>query len=377
MKKIAILGASYLQRPLVEKAKEMGLKTHVFAWRDGNVVEDICNYYYDISILDKEKILAKCKEIGIDGIISIASDIAMPTVNYVANELNLVGNPLETTLKTTDKFEMRKALQEASIPCPKFDLHTDVASVDINSYNYPVIVKPTDRSGSRGVTKVESPSKLIPAINKALENSINKRAIVEEFIEGREFSVEAISYKGKHKVLAITDKVTTGAPYFVEIAHHQPAQISKVIELRIIELTEQVLTGLKIENGANHTELFLTKDGELRVVETAGRMGGDFIGSTLTSLTSGVDTLKAVIDICLSKKPDLDINLKKFAGILFLSKETEWLIPYFENACSLIIKKEQFNHQLKTLESSQDRSGYLIYESNKRKFDLKKYKENL
>lgn len=369
MYKIAILGASYLQKPLIEKAKHMGLETHVFAWRDGNVVEDICDFYYDISILNKDKILVKCKKIGIDGIISIASDIAMPTVNYVANELNLVGNPLETTLKTTDKFEMRKALLEASIPCPKFDLHTNVESVDINSYNYPVIVKPTDRSGSRGVTKVENPEMLIPAIDKALKNSIHHRAIVEEFIEGREFSVEAISYEGKHKVLAITDKVTTGAPYFVEIAHHQPAQISKVIELRIIELTEQVLNGLEIKNGASHTELFLTKNGELSIVETAGRMGGDFIGSTLTSITSGVDILKAVIDICLSEKPNLDINPKKFAGILFLSKETEWLMPYFENACSLIIKKQQFNHQLKTLESSQDRSGYLIYESNKREFD--------
>lgn len=367
MKKLAILGASYLQKPLVEKAKEMGLETHVFAWRNGNVVEDLCDYYYDISILDKEKILAICQDIEIDGITSIASDIAMPAVNYVAHQLNLIGNPLETTLKTTDKFEMRKALQRASLPCPKFDLLTDVVSVHVNSYNYPVIVKPTDRSGSRGVTKVETPDKLIPAFNKALENSINKRAIVEEFIEGREFSVEAITYKGEHRVLAITDKVTTGSPFFVEVEHHQPAQINNELKKIIESTTKLALNALKIENGASHTEILINEKG-VTIVEVAARMGGDFIGSTLTNISTGFDFLKAVINIVLGKEPDLSSKFyPQFTGIHFLTSKRVWVEKVINDRPSFVYDADFFKDiNEDDLNNSSNRKGYFIYKSSKK-----------
>lgn len=370
MHKIAIIGASYLQRPLVQKAKDMQLETHVFAWKAGNVVNDICDYTYDISILEKDLILKKCSEIQVDGIVSIASDIAMPTVNYVAHQLGLVGNSLCSTLISTDKFEMRKALSKDNIPCPKFVLYTESQNLNINELNYPVIVKPTDRSGSRGVTKVTNIKQIEKAIKNALENSINNRVIVEEFREGREFSVEAISFQGIHKILAITDKITSGSPNFVEIAHHQPAQIPEKIKEDIINLTEKVLKTLCIENGASHTEIILTKRDELFVVESAGRMGGDFIGSTLTPLSTGIDTLKAVIDISLSKKPDLTFNDNAFSGIVFLSASTEWLLPYLQHPSPLIIQKELFQTQLNKLKSSADRSGYIIYKSNKPEFNF-------
>ena len=140
LKKIAILGASYLQRPLVLKAKEMMLETHVFAWQEGNVVNDITDYYYDVSILNKERILEICKEINIDGIVSIASDIAMTTVNYVASNMNLVGNSIEATLISTDKFEMRKALSKNNIACPKFYFFSSTNFKYDASLTFPVIV---------------------------------------------------------------------------------------------------------------------------------------------------------------------------------------------------------------------------------------------
>ena len=302
VKKIAILGASYLQKPLVLKSKEIGLETHVFAWRDGNIVEGICDFYYDMSILDKEAILKECKRIGIDGITSIASDIAMPSVNYVANELGLVGNSLESTLISTDKFEMRKALTAAGVSCPKFAFFSEPNFSEDTEFTFPVIVKPTDRSGSRGVTKVYEPGKVNEAIEKALANSINERAIVEEFIEGREFSVEGISANGKHQVLTVTDKVTTGEPYYVELEHHQPAQITKAQWQAIEEETLKVLDALKIENGASHTEVFLTKEGNIRIVESAGRMGGEWIGSHMVEASTGFDYLKSVILVALGEK---------------------------------------------------------------------------
>lgn len=212
----------------------MGLETHVFAWEEGAVGKELASYFYPISILNKEDILLKCKEIGIHGITTIATDIAMPTVNFIANALGLVGNSIEATIISTDKYEMRKSLSLKNIPCPRFSFYELDNFLNVESFEFPLIVKPTDRSGSRGVTKVSSIAEANLAIRKALDNSINKRVIIEEFINGKnEFSVECISYKGEIYPLVVTDKVTTGAPYFCELEHHQPAQISGELKTRI------------------------------------------------------------------------------------------------------------------------------------------------
>jgi len=296
----------------------MGLETHVFAWREGNVVEDIADYFYPISILEKEKILQVCQKVNVDGITSIASDIAMPTVNYVAHEMGLIGNSLETALISTDKFEMRKALSNGGAPCPKFEFYSQPNFVDDGRFTFPVIVKPTDRSGSRGVTKVNSPNEVNKALKKALDISLANRAIVEEFIEGREFSVEMISYRGKHYPLAITDKVTTGSPYFVETEHHQPADISKKVRENINQSVVTALELLKIENGASHSEVFLLDNGAIRIVEIAGRMGGELIGSHMVILSTGYDFVKGVIEVALGefKRPQVSQNV--YSGVYYV-----------------------------------------------------------
>jgi biotin carboxylase len=291
---LAILGASYLQVPLIKKANEMGLETHVFAWEEGAVGKELASYFYPISILDKEAILLKCKEIGIHGISTIATDIAMPSVNYIARELDLVGNSLEATLISTDKYEIRKALSSKNIPCPRFSFYETDNFQNHEGLEFPLIVKPTDRSGSRGVTKVNCVDEVNPAIKKALDNSVNKRVIVEEFIKGKnEFSVECISCKGEIYPLVVTDKVTTGAPYFCELEHHQPALISDELKTRIFQFSIDSINALGLENGASHTEIILDETDNIHIVEQAGRMGGDFIGNHLVEVSTGFDLLKA------------------------------------------------------------------------------------
>jgi biotin carboxylase len=377
--KLAILGASYLQKPLVLKAKEMGLETHVFAWKEGNVVQDIADYFYPISILEKEEILKKCRQIDIQGILSIASDIAMPTVNYIAEKLNLIGNSTETTLKSTDKFEMRKTLAASGIPCPGFKLY-QTANFDINEkLELPLIIKPTDRSGSRGVSKVENSWQVNTAIIKALKNSISKRVIVEEYINhSREFSVETISYKGQHYPLAITDKITTGPPHFVEIEHHQPAQISSFEKKTINNLAQNCLQALGIENGASHIELVLDQNNNFKIIEIAGRMGGDYIGSHLVHLSTGFDFLKAVIEVSLD---NFNINNYKnsfsgYAGVCFkftpggIVKDIsidKKLPPHCIEVLPLVKKGDKVEG---VLDSSNKRTGILIYQHPKKRLDL-------
>ena len=178
-KKLAIIGASYLQLPLVKKAKEMGLETYCFAWEEGSVCRDIADNFYPISILEKDKILDVCREIGIDGITTIASDTAIVTVNYVACKLGLISNPDQYSEITTNKYLMRRCFAENDIPSPKFALVDESDSYNIRGFKFPLIVKPTDRSGSRGVEKVLDPVLLESAIRRAQNESFEHKAIID------------------------------------------------------------------------------------------------------------------------------------------------------------------------------------------------------
>lgn len=368
-KKLAIIGASYLQLPLVMKAKELGLRTFCFAWEDGAICKDYVDIFYPISILEKDEILEVCRSLRIDGIVTIASDTAVTTVNYVAENLNLISNPYEFSDITTNKYLMRESFKINNIPSPQFLRYTEGESIiDILELKYPLIVKPTDRSGSRGVTKVNSELELNIAIDRAKEESFSKDVIVEEYVMGKEISVETISWKGMHYILAITDKVTTGEPYFVELEHHQPSMLSPIIQNKIKDVVFSALDALHIENGASHSELMIDRDNNFSIIEIGARMGGDFIGSDLVFLSTGYDFLKGVIQVALGMFEEPVLNKRKFAGVYFLSEETLYLKSFIENSSSYpqIVKAEITDDKLKRLKSSGDRSGYLIYQGSER-----------
>lgn len=375
MKKIAVIGASYLQFPLVRKAKEMGLEVHCFAWAEGAVCRDMADFFYPISIIEKEEILKICQEVGIDGICTIASDVAAPTVAYVANKMNLVGNDYEAAVRANNKYQMREAFVMAGVPCPKFimvtpdTLHSPEVIKVLSEFQYPMITKPSDRSGSLGVTKLVVPDEFYPAVELAMEKSFKHQAMVEEFIEGREISVEFISYNGVHYPLQITDKVTTEAPHFVELEHHQPSTLSDEMFSTIYEITKKALNALGLTNGASHAEYKITNEGRIAIMEIGGRMGGDFIGSDLVRLSTGYDFVKGVIDVALGefKKPVKTKNI--CSGVYFLCKETEHLKSIIENWKDnpSFVEGEITDTELREVTCSADRSGYVIYQSSNKK----------
>lgn len=375
MKKLAIIGASYLQRPLVEKAREMGLFTICFAWAEGAVCKDVADEFYPISIVEKEEILRICQEEQIDGICTVASDVAAPTVAYVANRMGLPGNRYEAAVRANNKFLMRQAFASASVPCPQFRCVTDTSAETLeqlrSGLELPLIVKPSDRSGSLGVSKVELWEDLAPAIEAAIGFSFRKEAMVEEFIEGREISVEFISYAGKHYPLQITDKVTTEAPHFVELEHHQPSSLSPEMFSEIYCITDRALTALGLTDGASHAEYKITPSGRIAVMEIGGRMGGDFIGSDLVRLSTGYDFLRGVIKVALGEFTIPELPLHQCAGVYFLSAETPGVLPYITEAMRYpeIVAAEQTDSELHHITCSSERSGYFIYQSEK-KFEI-------
>lgn len=334
MRKIVIIGANDFQRPLIQKAKEMGYETHVFAWREGASGAADADKFYEISITEKEKILEICREIRPEGVATIGSDLANITVQYLARKLGLPGNSQECIEKTTNKYLMRKAMKEAGIPVPFFQVVGEEDKKKISAQNgdgrkdisipsYPVIVKPTDRSGSRAITLVKEEKDLIPAIERAIEQSFEKKAIVEACLSGAEYSVESISYKGRHTCLAITKKFTTGAPHYIETGHLEPAPLSKELKEKVERTVCAALDALGVEYGAGHSELRIDREENIHIIEIGSRMGGDCIGSDLVPLSTGRDYVKMVIDIACGREPEISEKREHIAAIRFLMCEKD------------------------------------------------------
>ena len=380
---LAIVGGGYLQIPLVERAKELGIRTICFAWKEGAVCKDVCDRFYPISIVDKEKILEVCRQEKIDGITSIASDVAVPTISYVANAMGLPGNSEETAFRCTNKNAMRASLKTGGLRVPE---STEVDSKDdfraiqakVAGLRFPLIVKPSDRSGSLGVTKCMGEGELANAIKVALECSLAGSAVVEEFVtDAREISVEGISFGGKYHPLAITDKVTTGSPHFVELAHHQPAKLDDAMKREVLDFAQRAVNALGVTIGATHTEMMIDKEGQLFITEIGARMGGDFIGSDLVKLSTGYDFVQGVIQCALGEFDDPVIGELGCSGVLFSSVNTPDVRKFLESGAastsSWCVRAEITSNEVKPeLLCSANRDGYFIYRADYRIDNLKK-----
>ena len=157
------------------------------------------------------------------------------------------------------------------------------------------------------------------AIDNSSAYSFEKKAIVEEYIEGPEFSCECISYNGEHHLLTVTQKFTTGAPHFIETGHMEPAGLSDEVMAKVKEVIFKALDALQIKYGASHSEFRLTPNGDIGIIEIGSRMGGDCIGSDLVHLSTGIDFVKAVIEVAAGQKPSLEKDLEpKTAAIRFV-----------------------------------------------------------
>ena len=369
--KIAVIGANEPLLPFYKQAKKLGYEIIGIAWAQGAVCKQFCDRFYPISFADKEKVLSICCEENVDGIISFSLESALPTVVYVAQKLGLVSNTEESIKLTQSKFAQRQALEKAGIPVPNYYLIESETDLEQVKCRYPVIVKPVDSGGSQGICKVESPDKLIESYQYAVEFSRTSKAIVEEFVDGREFSVEYISHHGKHFFLQITDKVTSGAPRFVEMQHHQPAIMPEYVWIRIKTMVEGALTALKIENSASHTEIKWNSNDELFIIETGARMGGDYISSDLVRLSTGYDFVEGAIKLAVNKFEEPIISKSMCSGVYFFSQLAPWVgdVIRHHSDYSEIVDCEMKDGPLTEVQSNTDRSGFFLYQTEKERFN--------
>lgn len=321
MKKILIIGAGILQVPAILEAKKMGLRVVVFDYDKNAPGFKLADEYYEISTIDVNTAVQKAKEIKPDGVMTLASDMPLRTVAAIASELKLNAVSKETAYAATNKVTMRQKFQEKGVPIPKFFKATNKIEFDEFITNFrgkEFIVKPADNSGSRGVYLCDDCTDTNQVFNYSMSHSQSGEIIIEEYMMGKEVSVEAFAMNDQINIISITDKITTGPPFFVEIGHSQPSMFSDEIQKSIKEVAILANKALNIANGPSHVEIIVTNEGP-KVVELGARLGGDNITTSLVPLSTGVNLVKACIKLALNEKPDIVKEFERAAAIRYFN----------------------------------------------------------
>ena len=310
MKKIMVLAAGLLQIDVIEKAKSMGY--YVLAV-DGNPKApgfNVADKAICADIVNEETMLKIARDEHVDGVIHPCSEVSMAVMGRINDELGLSGISREQAICATNKHLMRKAFEKGNAPSPKSILAQDAEDAWSrlqNEFDTDAILKPSRNSGSRGIAKVSrnmDKGDFVRAYDEALSESRDHSVLIEQFIEGPEFSIEMIVWQGEIHVLTVTDKKTTGAPHFVELGHNQPSCFSANDVETLKAAAVAGVRALGVNNCACHAEAKLM-NGKAYLMEVGARLGGDFISTELTHLSTGIDMVAAAIDVALGVEPDL------------------------------------------------------------------------
>lgn len=315
-KAVLIFGVGPLQESIIGRAKKMGLYTVGIDPCADATCKDCVDAFEVVPGQDYEGHCEVVEKYGIDAIVTTATDKPLVMMARIAEKYGFPFYSVETAQWSTDKFQMKQRFMEGGVPCAKGRLVKSVSEVE--DFEYPIIIKPRDNSGSRGVKLCRSKEELKASMSEALEVSKLDTVLVEEFIEGPEYSIEGLHHDGKSEVIQFTEKKTTEFPYNVELGHIQPANISEENKQKIREIVLKIGKALNFENCPSHTELKINERG-IFVIETSPRLGGDYITSTITPLSTGVNLEDELLKISLGESINPRPNAVQYAGIRFFA----------------------------------------------------------
>jgi biotin carboxylase len=309
MKTLMIFAAGPLQILAITTARRLGVRVVAL---DGDANAPglrLADAAHVVNITDFDACLAIARQERADGLLQICSEVSIPVIGAINETLDLPGTRSETARRATNKHLMRQAFAAGGAPSPKsFGVSTEEEAAAAGALIAgPKIVKPSRCSGSRGVTRIAEDARdgeLVAAYHRALSFSADRGVVIEEFIAGPEFSVEMLIWNGRSHVLTVTDKVTTGSPYFVETGHSQPSRSSGADRKRIEDAAIAGVRALGLDWTAAHAEVKLGAGGPA-IMEIGARLGGDFITTELVPRSTGIDMVAGAVRLALGEEPDL------------------------------------------------------------------------
>lgn len=314
MKKLMLLGGMRYLVPVIEAAHKLGVYVITCDYLPNNIAHKYSDEYCNVSILEKDKVLEKAKELKIDGILSFACDPGVVTAAYVAEKIGLPSSgPYESVEILQNKGKFRKFLTENNFNVPVAKQYTDIETAvnDTEMFNWPVIVKPTDSAGSKGVTKVEEKDKLKDAINYALKFSHSNEFIIEDFLEkvGDSSDCDSFSIDGKLKFVSFSAQKfdeNCENPY-TPAAFTWPASISKIHQEELTNEIQRLLTLLNMKSSIYNIETRECTNGKAYIMECSPRGGGNRLAEMVRYMT-GVDMITNIVKVALGMETD---NIKQ------------------------------------------------------------------
>jgi len=303
---ILILGAGVMQGPALKIAREMGLEAIAVDADPSAACVPLAGRFEKVDLKDREGIEALARSLAEDGslagVMTAGTDFSA-TVAWVAEKLNLPGISYEAALDASDKERMRGRFKAVGLPSPEFIILKSAPEESFAlPFPWPAVVKPVDNMGARGCRRVDSFPELAAAVAGALRFSRSGRAIVEEYMEGPEFSVDALVYDGEITICGFADRHIFFPPYFIEMGHTMPSSFDPAVVESLLDVFRRGVKALGITNGAAKGDIKLTPRGPM-IGEIAARLSGGYMSGWTYPYSSGVLPTKGAIEIAIGKKP--------------------------------------------------------------------------
>lgn len=314
-KKILLLGGSAAQLIAIEKAKELGYYTVLCDYLPDNPGQYIADSFHLVSTTDKEAVLKVAKEEQINGIVAYSSDPAAPTAAYVANAMNLPGMDYDVVRHFCEKQLFREFLSKNGFNVPQsveVKVPYDYDSIDISHLQFPLIVKPTDSSGSKGITVIESESELKEALKYAQEYSRNKVLIIEEFIRrDHPFVIEAeiFTINGEVVTWGVINSIRdTASNPLLPAAYSYPLEVSPSRKELVRKEVSRLVKATGNTSGAFNIEMIIDKHDRLFFLDAGPRNGGNMLPEFI-SMIARKDIVEATIKTAMGDTSNLDVAL--------------------------------------------------------------------
>ncbi len=303
---VLILGGGTMQLPAVRIAKGRGWKVFVAARDIDPAIRGLADEAIPVDLSDREAVGREAgrlhERFGLNGVFTAGTDFST-TVAWVTDALRLPGVPYAVAVNATDKSRMRARFRARGVPCPRFfTVRRGQPLERPEDFPFPLVVKPVDNMGARGVRRVDDRVELATALEAALQQSRSGTAIVEEYMEGPELSLDAVVYRGQATVCGVADRHICFPPYFVEMGHTMPSALDPGILAEAERVFKAGIRALGIRNGAAKGDIKITARGPA-VGEIAARLSGGYMSGWTFPLSSGVDLTGAALNVAVGLPP--------------------------------------------------------------------------
>ncbi len=313
MKNILILGAGLMQKPAILSAKEAGFKVNVIDADEKAVAIPYADTFRKIDLKDKEGILAYARELkaspeGLAAVFTAGTDFSA-SVSYVCEALELPAHSHQAAINASVKTVMRQCFADAKVPSPAFirvgkeEVSSELVKTVLQKMSFPLVVKPVDNMGARGCRMVRNEEELLPAVRTAVECSRSGNAIVEEYMKGPEYSIDALVYNGTFTVTGFAIRHIKYQPYFIEVGHTMPAVLDKKVHDELISVFALGAKALGLTCGAAKADIKYTDKGPM-IGEIAGRLSGGYMSGWTYPYASDLNLTMQGILIAAGQEPE-------------------------------------------------------------------------